>query len=190
VTVEVEKEVVVVETVEVEKEVTVIETVEVIEVVTVEVTPEPATPTPEPTLDTTSPMVDEVLNRITYVQHHYDLETERDVFTCASRGEGLNAVEIDTQGPRFVGPNAGDFDLWGVVALFKISPDGSIMLVPQQTGGRFVDPEGIEHDSFTLEQALELFATGNALWLDDHGEAGRIGECDPQYVVPSPTPRS
>jgi hypothetical protein len=121
------------------------------------------------------------------VQYHYDPDNERDTFTCASRGLGLNGVKVDPRGPRFVGPNAGDFDLWGVVALFKVYPDGRTELVPQQTGGRFVDPEGIEHQSFSREQALEFFASGDAKWLGSHGQAGRIGECDPQYKTPTPT---
>ena len=93
-------------------------------------------------------------------------------------------------GPKMGGSNSMDFDLWGVAALFKVCPDESIFLVPQQTGGRFVDPEGIEHDYFTLEEALGFFTSGDAIWIGAHGEAGRIGECDPQYVTPTPTPRS
>jgi hypothetical protein len=189
--IEIEKEVVVFETVEVEKLVPVVETVQVIEYINVEVvvtpTPRP-TPsrTPIPTIDLTIPIVDEVSNRITLVQHHYDRTLEYDWFTCASRGHGLNGVELDPHGPRFVGPNSQDFDLWGVVALFKVCPDGSIFLVPQQTGGRFLDPDGIEHESFTLEEALQFFAGGDAIWIGTHGEAGRIGACDPQYKTPTP----
>jgi len=184
--VEVEKEVTVIKTVEVEKEVPVVETVEVVKIVTVEVQVTP-TPTLEPTADRTHPKVREVLSQITLVQHHYDPDTKLTSFTCASKGQGLNGVKVDSRGPRFVGPNAADFDLWGVAALFKVSPDGRIELVPQQSGGKFVDPDGIEHNSFTLEQALELFASDDAKWLGTHGEAGRIGECDPQYKTPTPT---
>lgn len=193
VTKEIEKEVqkmvtvkeLVVETVEVEKVVPVVETVEVVEYIKVPVT---LTPTPTPTVDMTHPAVKEVLHQITMVQHHYDPELKYDWFTCASRGQGLNGVEIDPEGPRFVGPNSMDFDLWGAAALFKVCPDGSIFLVPQQTGGVFVDPDGVLHESFTLEEALALFASGDAIWIGAHGEAGRIGECDPQYVTPTPTP--
>jgi hypothetical protein len=193
VTKEIEKEVVVFETVEVEKIVPVVETVAVVEYVEVEVvvtsTPSPVpTWTPKPKVDLTNPKVNEIMNQITLVQHHYDPELEYDWFTCASRGGGLNKVGIDPRGPRFVGPNSMDFDLWGAVALFKVCPDGSIFLVPQQTGGRFVDPDGIEHVSFTLAEALDLFASGEAIWIGAHGEAGRIGECDPQYVTPTATP--
>jgi hypothetical protein len=187
VTVPVEKKVRVIETVEVEKIIPLVETVEVIRYVKVEVAATP-TPTPSPTLDLTHPGVNEVLNQITLVQHHRDRELGFDWFTCASRGQGLNGVEVDPAGPRFVGPNSMDFDLWGVVALFKVCPDGCIFLVPQQTGGWFVDPDGIEHRSFTLAEALGFFASGDALWIGAHGEAGRIGECDPQYVTPTPTP--
>lgn len=185
VTVEVEKEVTVVETVVVEKEVPVVETVEVTKVVTVEVQVT-ATPSPEPTANRTDPKVREILSQVTLVQHHYDPDTELTSFTCASKGLGLDAVKIDPRGPRFVGPNAGDFDVWGVAALFKIYPDGKIELVTQQSGGKFIDPEGIELESIPGPQAFELFASGDARWLGAHGEAGRIGECDPQYKTPTP----
>jgi hypothetical protein len=187
VTIEVPKEVTVIQTVEVEKEVPVVETVEVVKVVTVQVQVTP-TLTPEATTDRTDPKVREVLSQITLVQYHHDPDSGNDSFTCASRGQGLEGVKVDPQGPRFVGPNSADFDLWGVAALFKVNPDGSIELVPQQSGGKFVDPEGIEHQSVSLEQALELFASGDAKWLGTHGEAGHVADCDPQYVTPTPTP--
>ncbi len=186
VTVEVPKEVTVVQTVVVEKEVPVVETVEVEKVVTVEVQVQ-VTPTPptEPTADRTHPKVREVLSQVTLVQHHTDPKTKLEAFTCVSRGQGILGVKADPQGPLYVGPNAADFDLWGVIALFKVNSDGTIELVPQESGGKFVDPEGIEHTSFPLEQALEFFASGDAKWLGTHGEQGRIGECDPQYATPT-----
>lgn len=184
VTVEVPKEVTVVQTVEVEKEVAVVETVEVEKMVTVEVQVTP-TPPVEPTADRTHPKVREVLSQVTLVQHHTDPKTNLEAFTCVSRGQGILGVKADPQGPIYVGPNAADFDLWGVIALFKVNPDGTIELVPQESGGKFVDPEGIEHTSFPLEKALEFFASEDAKWLGAHGEQGRIGECDPQYVTPT-----
>lgn len=153
--------------------------------------PMPATATSAATSATSvpfPPQVSAVLYQITLVQHHHNPETRHDYFTCASRGQGLGGVEIDPNGPRFVGPNSMDFDLWGIVALFKVNPDGSIYLVPQQTGGRFVDPDGVEHQSFTLAEALSFFASGDAIWIGAHGEAGRIADCDPQFVTPTPTP--
>lgn len=182
--VEVEKKVTVIKTVEVEKEI--VETVEVVRVVTKEVLVTP-TPTLEPTADRTHPKVREILSQVTLVQHHYDPDTTLTSFTCASRGKGLEGVKVDPRGPRFVGPNAGDFDLWGTVALFKIFSDGRTELAPQQSGGWFTSPEGIETQSFSREQALEFFASGEAKWLGTHGQAGRIGECDSQYKTPTPT---
>ncbi len=184
VTVEIVKPIIIVRTVEVEKEVPVVETVEVIEVRLVEVTPAPPTPSPTPTLDTAKPLVSEVLNSITYVQHHYDPELERDYFTCASQ-QGLEAVRVAPEtkaagGPRYVGPNCGDFSLWGANALFQVYPDGSIYLVPQMTGGTFRSPDGIEHERFTLDEALRFFETGDMLWTGEHGEPGRISLCDPR----------
>ena len=137
---------------------------------------------PEETMasdDAANPMVEAVLNEITFVQHHHDAETKLDTFTCASSGQGLNGIEADPEGPRFVGPNAGDFDLWGIIGLFKVDPDGSIEFITQQPGGKFVDPEGVEHESFTLEETLGFFASGDARWTGDYGEPGRIAECDP-----------
>ena len=173
--VEVEKSV----TAEIEKETEVLETTEEEKAV-------PPVEAVEP-VDVTNPKVNEVLNQVTLVQYHYDPDTQLESFTCASSGQGLHGVVLDPQGPRFVGPNSRDFDLWGAAALFKINPDGSVFLVPQQTGGKFVDPDGIEHDSYTLEEALGFFASEDALWLGAHGEAGRIAECDPQWVAPTPT---
>jgi heat shock protein HslJ len=123
--------------------------------------------------------VDEVMNKISLVQHIANLETKVITFICASSGQGLNGVAADPEGPRFVGPNAGDFDLWGIIGLFKVNPDGSIEFVTQQPGGKFLDLEGGEHDSFTLDEALDLFAGGAARWTGDYGEPGRIAECDP-----------
>jgi hypothetical protein len=131
-------------------------------------------------VDTSNPKVNEILNQVPLVQHHYNPDTEEEWFTCASRGLGLNGVEPDPDGAIFVGANAGDFDIQGVVALFKIDPDGTISAVPQQTGGIFVDDEGTEHDSYTLEEALGFFASGDAVWTGEHGESGRIEDCDPQ----------
>jgi len=129
--------------------------------------------------DTINPIVDAVLNEMTFVQHHHDAETEFDTFTCASSGQGLKGVETDPDGPRFVGPNAGDFDLWGGIGLFRIDPDGTIEFVPQQTGGKFLDPEGVEQESYTLEETLGFFAGDDAIWTGGADEAGRIEECGP-----------
>jgi hypothetical protein len=179
VTIEVEKEVEVekIVTVEVPKEVQVVQTVEV--AVTV-------TPTPEPTADPTNPKVAQVMKEIAYVQHEYDQDLQLDVFTCASEGGGLQAVmtapETQTSdGPRYVGPNDGDFSLWGANGLFEIQPDGTASFVPQATGGNFTSPEGIEYERFTLQEALQFFATGDAFWTGEHGAPGRIAECDPQF---------
>jgi len=183
----VEKEVIVVETVEVEKEVKVVETVEVVKVVTVEVevTPRPPTATPVPPVDYDNPKVNEVLHEITYVQHNYNPITKVEWFTCASH-EGLRAVQYapetkSTGGPRYVGPNCGDFPLWGGNGLFEVHSDGTTFFVPQIAGGRFLRPDGIEYEKFPLEAALHFFETGELFWTGSHGEAGRIGICDPRY---------
>lgn len=156
-------------------------------------TPSPAPPTiaatstPTPLVTgTPAPAVNEIVNQVTLVQHHYDPYDDFTWFTCASPGLGLSGVEIDPFGPRYVGPNAGDFDLWGVVGLFRIAPNGDITFVPQRPAPHFVDPEDNTYTRLSLQDTLELFASGEAVWIGQHGEAGRIGECDPQYVTPTP----
>jgi len=136
----------------------------------------------EPTapVDMTNPNVDEVMNAVTLVQHNYNPDTGVTSFTCASSGQGLSGVVSDAEGPRFVGPNSRDFDLRGTVGLFRVDPDGTISFVPQQTGSYFLDPDGIKHTSLTLEQALGYFASGDAVWLGEHGDPGRIQACDPK----------
>jgi hypothetical protein len=132
--------------------------------------------------DMDNPKVYEVMNQVTMVQHHHNKDTGVDTFTCASPGLGLNGVEPDPEGPRYVGPNAGDFDYRGAVGLFAVNPDGSVFFVPQQTGGKFVDEDGVEQAQFTLEEALGFFASGEAKWISgQHGDPGRVAECDPQY---------
>lgn len=157
---------------------------------TVARTPRPAaTPTATPGATATAiadPNVNEIMNQVTLVQHHYDPYDDFTWFTCASPGLGVNGVEVDPFGPRYVGPNAGDFDLWGVIGLFRVAPDREITFVPQRPAPFFVDPEGIERERLTLEETLELFANGQAVWIGEHGQAGRIGECDPQYTTPTP----
>jgi hypothetical protein len=177
VTVEVEKEVEKVVTVEVEKEIRVVQTVEV--AVT-------ATPIPEPTADPTNPKVKQVMEEITFVQHTYNRDLNRDVFNCANNGGGLNTVLTTlaaepAEAPRYVGPNDGDFPLWGANGLFEITPDGAVSFVPQATGGKFVSPTGVEYERFTLQEALHYFASGDVFWTGAHGEPGRIAECDPQF---------
>ena len=147
-----------------------------------------ATGTPAPLITgTPAPAVNEILNQVTLVQHHYDPYDDYTWFTCASPGLGLSGVEPDPFGPRYVGPNAGDFDLWGVVGLFRIAPNGDISFVPQRPAPHFVDPEENTLDRLSLQETLELFANGDAVWIGQHGQTGRIGECDPQYVTPTPT---
>ncbi|MCB0191812.1 MAG: hypothetical protein KDJ65_07700 [Anaerolineae bacterium] len=188
VTVIVEKEVTVVQTVEVEveKEVPVVETVEVEveKVVEVQVTP---TVTPEPTADPTHPLVRDVLNQVAFVQHTYNTELERDEFVCVSEGLGLigaqaSPIPASADGPIYIGPNDGDFSLWGANGLFEIDTDGTTTFVPQQSGGQFVDPDGTIYESFSQQEALAFFTTGDMIWTGEIGAPGRIAECDPSYI--------
>ncbi len=127
----------------------------------------------------TPTLADEVMNKISLVQHNFDPQTNQTTFTCASSGQGLKGVATDPAGARFVGPNAGDFDLWGAVGLFQVNPDGSMELVTQQTGGKFVSPDGFEFTRITLDRTLAYFASGQAIWTGDYGQPGRIEKCDP-----------
>ena len=120
-----------------------------------------------------------MMNSITLVQHSFNPETNKTSFICASSGQGLNAVTPDPAGARFVGPNAGDFDLWGIVGLFQVDPDGTMTFVPERTGGKFVNPDGFEFRRISLDRTLNYFATGQGRWTGDFGLPGRIEKCDP-----------
>lgn len=138
----------------------------------------PAVTAPEPAA-TEPTLADQMMNSITLVQHSFNAETNNTSFTCASSGQGLNGVAPDAAGARFVGPNAGDFDLWGAVGLFQVDPDGTSTFVPQQTGGKFVNPDGFEFRRIALDRTLNYFATGQGIWTGDFGLPGRIEKCDP-----------
>ncbi|MCB0214212.1 MAG: hypothetical protein KDJ52_33040, partial [Anaerolineae bacterium] len=71
---------------------------------------------------------------------------------------------------------------WGANGLFKIEPDGATTFVPQQTGGNFTDPDGQIYQSFSQQEALAFFTSGDMIWTGEIGAAGRIAECDPSYV--------
>jgi heat shock protein HslJ len=143
--------------------------------------PEPAAPeptAPEPTVAEPT-LADKMMTEITLVQHSFNPETNNTSFICASSGQGLNGVAPDAAGARFVGPNAGDFDLWGIVGLFQVDPDGTMTFVPERIGGKFVNPDGFEFRRISLDRTLNYFATGEGRWTGDFGLPGRIEKCDP-----------
>nr|HMQ56233.1 hypothetical protein [Anaerolineae bacterium] len=139
---------------------------------------EPESTEPEST-EPESTLADKMENEITLVQHSFNPETSHTSFVCASSGQGLNGVVPDSAGVRFVGPNAGDFDLWGIVGLFQVDPDGTLTFVPERTGGKFLDPNGFEFRRISLSRTLDYFATGEGRWTGDFGLPGRIAKCDP-----------
>ncbi len=147
----------------------------------------PGTTTP-PATPVQDPVANQILNEVTLVQHNYDPYDDYTWFNCASPGLGLMGVEPNPAGPIYVGPNAGDFDLWGVIGLFRVTPEGVITFVPQRPAEYFTNPEGTQIERLSLEQTLDLFAGGEAVWIGEHGQAGRIAACDPQYVTPTATP--
>ena len=122
-----------------------------------------------------------MMAEITLVQHSFNPETNNTSFICASAGQGLNGVAPDPAGPRFVGPNAGDFDLWGIVGLFQVDPDGTMTFVPERTGGKFVNPDGFEFRRISLDRTLNYFATGEGRWTVQ----AAIDHAVPMHVIAS-----
>jgi hypothetical protein len=192
VTVEVEKEVAVVEQVEVtrvvveEVEVPVVETVEVEKVVAVAVT---STPTPLPTA-TPTPVWENVaqqliLREITFVQDHGESKPFR--FSCAGNGiygvqDFASTLSLQKGEVIFIIPNAGNLDLWGETAGFRISGDNTVELVPRSSR-KFQDSrDGQLYESLSLNEALDLATAGYLRWIGgQHGDAGLVAKCDPQY---------
>jgi hypothetical protein len=93
-------------------------------------------------------------------------------------------------------PNDGDFDLNGIVASMKVTPDKST-LIPRWPGSKFdfsADyaqqfklPAG-EQLEIPLTQAFELIRARELIWTGEHGKPGKAGlfqtnpplTCDPQ----------
>lgn len=131
------------------------------------VTSLPVVDAPPPAYNASNPMVDKVLNQIPLVVHH-----DRNI-TCASHS-GLNKLLPEVKEGHVMGPHAGDFVYENNNVLFKIS-SGSIVLIRENPVARF---EG-GAESLPLDQALQLFESGDILWTGDFGQPGRgVLGCD------------
>jgi hypothetical protein len=141
------------------------------------------------------PAVQAFCSEIPIAQLHYDPYEGAEFFSCASRA-GLSNVQLDYNAVTILVPNAGDFDLRGIVASIKVTPDRA-SLIPRWPGSwfdfsaeyaeQFQLPVGEQQD-IPLAKAFELIKAGELIWTGEHGVAGKAGLfqtdppliCDPQ----------
>ena len=141
------------------------------------------------------PALQAFCSEIPIARIHYDPYEETEYFTCASRA-GLRNVQLDSSGITILVPNAGDFDLGGIVASIKVTPDRTL-LIPRWPGSwfdfsaeyaeKYELPVG-EQTELPLAKAFALIKAGELIWTGEHGEAGKAGLyrinppliCDPQ----------
>jgi hypothetical protein len=141
------------------------------------------------------PAVQAFCSEIPIAQIHYDPFEGAEFFSCASRA-GLSNVQLDYNAVTILMPNAGDFDLRGIVASIKVTPDRAA-LIPRWPGSwfdfsaeyaeQFELPVG-EQREIPLAKAFELIKAGELIWTGEHGVAGKAGLfqtdppliCDPQ----------
>lgn len=127
----------------------------------------PVVNAPPPAYNANNPMVAKVLNQIPLVVHH-----DRNI-SCASHS-GLNKLLPEVKEGHVLGPHAGDFVYENNNVLFKIS-GGSILLIRENPVARF---EG-GAEFLPLDQALQLFESGDIVWTGDFGQPGRgVLGCD------------
>lgn len=141
------------------------------------------------------PVVQAFCAEIPIAQIRLDPYEGTELFSCASRA-GLRGVQVDPNGVTMLVPNDGDFDLNGIVASMKVTPDKS-SLIPRwpdskfdfsaEYAQQFKLPAG-EQLEIPLTKAFELIRVGELTWTGKHGEPGKAGlfqtspplTCDPQ----------
>jgi LysM repeat protein len=141
------------------------------------------------------PAVQAFCSEIPIARIHFDPYEEVEFFTCASRS-GLGSVQLDPNEVTILVPNDGDFDLRGITASLKVTPDRA-SLIPRWPGSKFDFsaeyaqkfelPVG-EQLEIPLSQAFELVKAGELIWTGQHGVPGKAGlfqtnpilTCDPQ----------
>jgi LysM repeat protein len=129
---------------------------------------------------------------------NFDPHEEAEFFTCAGRA-GLASAQLDPDGVTILAPNDGDFDLRGITASIKVTPDKAV-LIPRWPGSKFDFsaefaekfklPVG-EQLEIPLAKAFELVKAGELTWTGQHGVAGKAGlfqtnpplTCDPQADI-------
>jgi len=141
------------------------------------------------------PAVQAFCYEIPIARVHFDPHEEAEYFTCASRS-GLADVQLDPTAVTILVPNDGDFDLRGITASVKITPDRAV-LIPRWPGSWFdfsaeyaedFDLPVGEQLEIPLARAFALIKAGELIWTGEHGEPGKAGlfqtnpvlTCDPQ----------
>ncbi|MEW5961627.1 MAG: hypothetical protein AB1801_28245 [Chloroflexota bacterium] len=141
------------------------------------------------------PAVQAFCSEIPIDRVHFDPHEEVEFFSCVSRS-GLGSVPLEPDAVTILVPNDGDFDLRGIAASIKVTPDRA-SLIPRWPGSKFdfsADyaekfklPAG-EQLEIPLARAFELIKAGELIWTGQHGAPGKAGlfqispplTCDPQ----------
>ena len=153
----------------------------------------PGTPTAWPTLDYSNPVVALVWQEVPHVWHQIDPVHGDAVQECVALGleaslEALDALEESFGGPIVIGPDVGDYSVWGGEALIK-RDEGQVMVIPARDV--FFNPdegkEGTTYTQFTVEQLLVLLQTGDAIYTGKLGDPGRA-RCFEAFPTPTPSP--
>jgi len=153
----------------------------------------PGTPTPWPTVDNSNPVVVLVRQEVPHVWHQIDPVHGTAIQVCVAIGleaslEALDALEESFGGPIVIGPDVGDYSVWGGEALIK-RDEGQVMVIPARDV--FFDPdagkEGTMYTEFTVEQLLVLLQTGDAVYTGKLGDPGRA-RCLEALRTPTPSP--
>ena len=153
----------------------------------------PGTPTAWPTVDYSNPVVALVWQEVPHVWHQIDPVHGDAVQECVAMGleaslEALDALEESFGGPIVIGPDVGDYSVWGGEALIK-RDEGQVMVIPARDV--FFDPdegkEGTTYTQFTVEQLLVLLQTGDAMYTGKVGDPGRA-RCLEALQTPTPSP--
>jgi hypothetical protein len=152
----------------------------------------PGTPTPWPTVDNSNPVVVRVRQEVPHVWHQID-PVHGAIQVCVAIGldaslEALDALEESFGGPIVIGPDVGDYSVWGGEALIK-RDEGQVMVIPARDV--FFNPdegkEGATYTEFTVEQLLVLLQTGDAVYTGKAGDPGRA-RCLEALRTPTPSP--
>jgi hypothetical protein len=149
-------------------------------------------PTPWPTVDVSNPVVALVRGEVPHVWHQVD-PIHGAIQVCVAIGldaslEALDALEESFGGPIVIGPDVGDYSVWGGEALIK-RDEGQVKVIPARDV--FFNPdegkEGTVYTEFTVEQLLVLLQTGDAIYTGRVGDPGRA-RCFEAFQTPTPSP--
>lgn len=152
----------------------------------------PGMPTPWPTVDYSNPVVALVWQEVPHVWHQMD-PVHGAIQVCVAIGleaslEALDALEETYGGPIVIGPDVGDYSVWGGEALIK-RDEGQVMVIPARNV--FFNPDegkdGTIYTEFTVEQLLVLLQTGDAVYTGKAGDPGRA-RCLEALRTPTPSP--